>query len=279
MTDRGLRPRFKHRAFTLVEMVVVIAIAGVVAAMVAVFIRSPVEAYVDTARRARLTEAADTALRRLSRDLRTALPNSIRVTVTGGVTYLEYIPTIGGGRYRRYPTNAGAGNPLDFTSADTGFDVLGPAPVYAVGDSVVVFNLGPGSAADAYAGNNRAAATNANGTAGAVGHTLAFVARQFPQPSPAARFHMVQTPVTYACDPGGGTLRRFRGYAFAGIQPTPPAAPAVSDLLVAGVTACTVAYDPAVTRTRTGLVTVWLSLAEQGESVNLVHQVHVQNMP
>ena len=57
-----------------------IAIVGIIGAMVAVFIRSPVQSYVDSARRAELGDVADTALRRIIRDLRLALPNSVRVT-------------------------------------------------------------------------------------------------------------------------------------------------------------------------------------------------------
>jgi len=274
----------RARGFTLVEMVVVIAIAGIVASMVAVFIRAPVEAYVDTERRGRLTEAADSALRRMARDVRTALPNSVRVnTNAGGDTFLEFIPTVGGGRYRVFPTAGGAGNPLDFSAADTAFDVTGPVPIYAAGDSVVIFNLGPGSAADAYAGNNRVAATSANANGAlfstdAAPHTVTFAATSFPQPSPAARFHMVQTPVTYRCNMATGQVLRYRNYGWSAAQQLPPAG-ATIDVLVDGVSACTIAYDPVVTRTRTGLVTLWLVLTESGESVQLVHQMHVQNMP
>src|SRR6185503_18991127 len=65
---------------TLIEMIMVIMITGILAAVSVVFLRGPVEGYVDVARRAELTDIADTALRRITRDLRTALPNSIRVT-------------------------------------------------------------------------------------------------------------------------------------------------------------------------------------------------------
>src|SRR5205814_7956125 len=68
-----------QRGFTLLEAVLVIAMTGIVAAMVAVFIRAPVNAYVDQARRAELSDAADTALRRMAREVQRALPNSVRV--------------------------------------------------------------------------------------------------------------------------------------------------------------------------------------------------------
>jgi MSHA biogenesis protein MshO len=276
--------------FTLVEMVVVIAISGIIAAMVAVFIRYPVQGYLDAARRAQLAEAADTALRRLARDVRAALPNSVRVVAVGGSTFLEFIPTLGGGRYRQFQTAAGSGDVLDFNTADGAFDVTGPVPVYRPTDQLVIYNLGPNSAADAYGGSNRSAVTSANPAAGLFSsdgapHTITFGAIPFPSPSPAARFHLVQTPVSYECapdaaNPGAGVLRRYTGYGFSAAQPTPPPVPPASrSILVAGVAECAIAYDPSVTRTRTGLITVWLRLEAQGESVRLVHQIHVYNQP
>ena len=72
-----------HRGFTLVEMIIVIVITGIIGGMVAMFIRMPVQGYVDSARRAEMTDIADTALRRIGRDLRTAVPNSVRVPARG----------------------------------------------------------------------------------------------------------------------------------------------------------------------------------------------------
>ena len=89
----------------MVEMIMVIVIMGVIGGMVAVFMKGPIDAYVDTARRAGLADVADTTARRVSRDLHKALPNSIRPLVTGTNQCLEFIPTKTGGRYRA----AGAG--------------------------------------------------------------------------------------------------------------------------------------------------------------------------
>ena len=75
--------------FTLAEAVIVIAITGIISAVVAVFIKAPVQSYFDASRRAEMTDIADTALRRISRDLRLALPNSVRVA--GGNTAIELI--------------------------------------------------------------------------------------------------------------------------------------------------------------------------------------------
>jgi prepilin-type N-terminal cleavage/methylation domain-containing protein len=90
----------RQRGFSLIELVMVIVILGVVGATVAVFMRKPVDAYVDTSRRAALSDLADTAVRRIARDVRRALPNSVR---NPSNQCIEFIPTRTGGRYRPRP--------------------------------------------------------------------------------------------------------------------------------------------------------------------------------
>jgi len=133
-------------------MIMVIVITGIIGGMVAVFLKAPIQQYVDVARRADMTDIADTALRRIGRDLRLALPNSVRVTgVCGGpgtTCFIEFLPTTGGGRYRAaLAATAPLGNMLDFTNAaDNSFDVLGPPVTANAGDFLVIYNLGIPSA-------------------------------------------------------------------------------------------------------------------------------------
>jgi len=283
LETRNSKPR--ARGVTLVELIVVIVITGILGTAVAMFIRRPVEGYIDAVRRAELTDIADTALRRMTRDLRSALPNSIRVDPTG--RFIEYLQTVGGGRYRAEFDSVGGGNPLDFTSADATFDVIGPLPALAAGMFIVVYNLNsdPGvPTANAYTGDNRA---NFGGTAGTT-ITLG-AAHLFPFASPGKRFQIVQYPVTYACDPlpgGTGELRRFWGYNIQLIQPTPTqAAPpagagTAQALLATNVTNCNFSYITIGGATqRTGVVAVSLEVSQTGEAVRLFQQVHVNNVP
>ncbi len=270
--------RPSQRGFTLIEAIVAMVLLGIAGSLVGMFIRIPIEGYFDTERRARLTDTADTALRRMARDLRLALPNSIRITAVGNVRYLEFLQTRVGGRYRTDPTAAGGGNPLEFGIADTnGFDVLGTPPVFQAGDHVAIANLGTDSGADAYTGNNMVPITGIT-PAGVV----QFAAFRFPVPSPGARFFIVNQRVTYECNPDAGLLRRYSGYALVGaVQPTPPGVAPVllADRVANRANACTMTYDANVANTRMGVVSMSLTLEEAGESVTLLHQVHVSNVP
>jgi MSHA biogenesis protein MshO len=108
--------------FTLVEMVTVIAIMGIIASAVAVFLRTPLQSYQDAQRRSSISNAADTAFALLKRDLQTSLPNSVRVTNAGAVFYLEFLQTRTGGRYRAEdssPSTPASANTCPDTNADT----------------------------------------------------------------------------------------------------------------------------------------------------------------
>src|SRR5688572_4675890 len=104
------------RGFTLLELIIVIVITGIIAAAVAVFMRMLIQSYFDTTRRAELTDRADTALRRMGRDIHLALPNSVRIAASGSNTAIEFLLTRSGGRYRASVTSTGTGDILDFNS-------------------------------------------------------------------------------------------------------------------------------------------------------------------
>src|SRR6266850_1978283 len=278
--DHSLR---RERGVTLIEMVIVIAITAIIAGAVAVFISRPVEGYADAARRAEMTDIADTALRRMTRDLRSALSNSIRITcvpsgcAAGSVYYLEYLQSGGGGRYRAEKDSGGAGLPLDFTAPAASFDVIGTMPTLAAGDSIVIYNLASsGTTANAYVGDNRGAYFS--NTASTI--TLA-AAKQFPFSSPGKRFQVVQHAVTYACNPVTRELRRYWGYGIVDPQPTPPATPN-NALLASNVATCSFTYaTPSGAAMRTGVLMLTLKIVESGsnDSIQLFQQVHVPNVP
>lgn len=291
--------------FTLVEAIIVITLIGIISAVVAIFIRLPVQGYVDSVNRADLTDTADTALRRMARDIRLALPNSLRAD--SDPRFLELLLTKTGGRYLGEDDGAPSGNPLKFDSADCTaspsdckFDVVGTMPTneqtILAGDYFVVYNLGPGlNPADAYdCGSgvcNRALVAGVN----AATNTITLGSNPFAnQPSdkkmksPTHRFQVVSAPVTYFCDgaaapnSGSGELRRYWGYPIQAAQPVNTAGTPLSSgataILATGVQSCTFSYQ-SLANTHSGLITLSITIQNNGESITLVHQVHVDNTP
>jgi len=73
-------PVKRSAGFSLIELVAVIVLLGIVAISTTQFIRQGVGVYVDSARRDNLQQQGRFAIERVSRELRNALPGSIRVS-------------------------------------------------------------------------------------------------------------------------------------------------------------------------------------------------------
>lgn len=267
--------------FTLIEVIIVIVITGLLGALVASF-AAPLKGYFDALNRAELSDVADTALRRMARELRAALPNSVRVSGSA----IEFLPTLTGGRYRGSP--APSGTPLcndtldilDFTLADSCFEVIGglptstSIPIPVAGNELVVYNADPSYV---YQGLNVATIVP-----GSTANIIMFSSKQFPQPSPKQRFQIIDKPVTFICDTA--TLWRYSGYSRQATQPD-----SIAKLnVLSGITVSRLAtgvscnnnfvYTAGITA-HDGLVLMRLTLANSSDSVTLLHQVHVQNVP
>lgn len=294
-----------QRGLTLIEMVVAIVVVGIVIAAT-LFFAYPVRQAVDTTARAELTDIADNALQRVARDVRLALPNSVRVTTSGGSTFLEFIPLRTGGRYRSQSSGAACGagtDELAFNAVDTCFKTIGSLAATDVAsitanDFLVLNNYGGGFAGqDAYqtAGTlNRRRITSVTDEGSPVARevvvftsTTAFDASLHD--SPGKRFYIVNgnagtalpEPVTYDCTPP--TLTRRWGYAMTAAQPTAfgsgSAVPIAND-----VASCSFDYNPNGVAVRVGLLTMQLVLSKtlssgSPETVGLYEAVHVNNVP
>jgi MSHA biogenesis protein MshO len=276
----------KHqRAFTLVELIVVIVLTGIIGVSMMVFFKPTIDAYFDARRRAEMTDMADTALQRISRDVRSAVPNSLR---TAGSDCFEFLPTSAGGRYRMAADIASAADqPLDISQPVTTFDVLSPlSSVPANGDWVVIGNQNTG---DVYSGTTRAQISAVGGGNAVREAALTVGSHQFPPGYDGGRFVVVPnnggTPaVVYVCSGAGvdaagngtGTLSRV-SRAFSG---TLAACPAGGATLATRVAACNFIYDPNHGATQqSGFIWLQLELREAGESVLMAYGVHVSNVP
>lgn len=277
MNNRPLPALSAVRGFTLPELVIVIAITGIIAAAISVFIAGPIRGYVDQSERAELVDAGEMALRRMARDIRRALPNSIRIG--GGNQSIQMINTVDGARYR----DGAPGNQdrrLRFNAADDQFNLLGRFNLTGAFSGnvlrLVIYHTGQ-AGADAYAGDPVITPAGMTITvaddagAGAIPdeHHVALAAvHQFPFQSATQRIFLVDNAVTYLCS--GGQLQR----AVSAIGPMPGA----GELMAQYITGCDFRYD-AGTASRAGLITLQLTLTRDGESVTLLHQVHVDNAP
>lgn len=286
------RPPLRHaRGFTLAEIIVVMVLTGILSAIVAVFIKVPVTNYINARALATLTDTADLALRRMRRDVRLSLPNSVRLSPDERA--LEFILTKAGGRYLSIDDGQPASrNILSFTNAAAlTFDIVGPVPtgnqaIVPNADRIVVYNLGPGFApADAYAGGS---STNIATVTAINGNTVTLASNPFAlqvplMESPTRRFQVVSGPVTYYCNgfdnSGDGTLRRYDGYALSADQVVPPGG--TYAILAGNVKSCAFTFETMINEPKAliGMALVLRDPADTTVTVSLAQHVHVDNTP
>lgn len=311
----------KTKGFTLIELVIVMVLAGILSVSVSVFIARPISAYASVASRASLVDAADMTLRRMSRDIQSAVPNSLRVKTVGNRSAIEMVNIVEGMRYRATP----AGPYLDFSAPITNFRVIGQFQ-YAIPNGanpgnptcianncrLVVYNTGANTGG-AIPSDNPAPGANVYSTVaappcagcnpppgsrtitpvgttvtltnpGSEGNVLLSSGVQFALPSTRQRIDIVDTPVTYLCDVSSNqqNITRYANYTITSVQPTDPAAPPLNAATVAqltgSVTACSFMYSPG-TPTRNGVINMSITLTNGGETITLMRQVGVNNVP
>ena len=275
--------------FTLVELIIVITLIGIVGVMVSGAISNQMYGYVEMNRRAELVQLADLAIKKMARDIRRAVPNSIRVNGTN--TNIEMVPIQYAARYRAEVSDDAGSDPLDFDASDTSFDVfadLVSGNTTLSSGQVVIYNLGLESGGNPVLGANLYAA-NPSGdphVISATGVTLVNngnqdqiqldSAHQFSFPSPRQRMYIVTGALSYICNTGAGNITRYEGYSISASQPSSPGG--TSALLLNNVSSCSFTYQPG-TLTRNGVVTIQLVLSDGDQSIRLLEQVHVSNAP
>ena len=283
----------------MIEIVIVMVLVGIIGIGLSRLIAVPFVTYRDLGRRARLVDFADASMRRVARDLRRALPNSIRIAA--GAETLEFVRALDGARYRKDPGDNGGGN--DHTAAsdwlsfagDTSFNILGGfqhlnftlGTPLGSGHRIAIYSTGESIYSDAATDANPGIVTpdETNITITADGDEQQInlsISHRFSFESPIQRLYVIDTPVTYRCDLSANTLTRYWSYAISSSQPTipgiPPLSSAASTLMNNLIEDCSFEYSPG-TPQRAGLVTIELVVADAGERVRVLHQVHVDNGP
>jgi MSHA biogenesis protein MshO len=100
---------------------------------------------------------------------------------------------------------------------------------------------------------------------------------EFAQPSPGQRLFVINSPVSYICNPATGRLVRHDSYGFNLNQPTAPGGNSVT--VMTQLLACNMTSTVGTTQ-RGGILSIEISVGQAGgENVNLLHQVQVENVP
>lgn len=313
LPKRAALPR--GRGFTLIEMIVVIAIAGVVASILLLFFMKPFQEYADISRRTALVESAESALRLIARDIRNALPKNVLVTNSTAGFSVELIPIIDAGKYQTGGQQEAKLN----VKGDTEFNNAGCFKYLTPGTypyRIVVNSTGV-QGFDAYAApipDNKGipvgVSTSANNTITVSDyvlgdtplatcptprgehHILLSAEHKFKGASAMQRFFVVDKPVTYICrkrvglDPNTGTIVRYTNYPD-GAHPKLDSTGALVDssgalvastsaVVATNVEACSFPTPTVDVRFRSSSsMTLTVSQLKQGEVLEVGEKIHL----
>lgn len=261
--------------FTLIELIMVIVILGIIALMSTQFVTQVVGGYRSAAERQKLAAAGSVALEKMSRELRQAVPNSIRTLRDSSMNCVEFRPIEA---ITDYLDDSVTVSVSTLQAVGIGRAATGRVAVY------------PTSSGDLYAPANPGSMTTESATlpagTGVVTLTLA-AGHRFRADSPTRRLYVVGEPVAYCHLAGTDRLTRHAGYTPSGLVEGLPGA-------LAGVPSAIVAtrLDPSEPRraqfsyseptlTRNGVVVMTLALldVQSRELLSLTQEVQIRNVP
>lgn len=257
--------------FTLVELVIVIVLLGIVATFTFRFVGIGAEMFAQGSERIQTLEQGRFAIERLSRELKRAVPNSVR-TVSPGASALqciEYVPTRAAGRYRRGPggstlTLVGFSQGWQTGSSDRAFIYATQTPqVYsASADRYVVPDAGQTPDADFITELTYTGTIQGN--------------------SPQRRVYIGQSPVSYCLQ--GTQLWRYADYGWLATQPSPGSGLANGVLMAERLNNTDSGNLPfsvnAANLQRTSTVTLYLQFVSNAtEPLFFNYEVNIPNAP
>ena len=274
----------------------VITLTAILAGSGSIFIGRLVEGYMSTQRRTEMSDTADMALRRMGRDIKSALPMSLRITTASGITYIEFLTTKTGGRYKYDAAcfaTTGCSSLTTLGNVNDGTWIFTPN-----NDRVSIWSQDYGTALNCAGGDVSAwcagtvgvtnfAPTISSFSSSGSEQTMVFASTNFSAVGEQQNhaFRVIEGPVTYVCNPAAGTLRRYWGYSLPQATQwtvTPPTGSS-SALLANHITNCQIAYDGNASAQQglqgRGLMSIVLTLSMQTETISLAHQIHVNNSP
>lgn len=283
----------KVRGFTLVELVIVIVLLSIMSLVSVRFIANFAQGYVDTSRRQNMADVTQLAIERIGRELRNALPNSVRIRNDANASCIEYLPVLGASSYSDLPVATAANS---FSAVPLGAGAINGwsagDPLYAAVYPITGTNLYTLTGTSMLVQLGNAAQFISDQSSGAEITVAMSGNHQFPTESPAARFYIVGSPVSYCLNTGTGDLYRYENYfssgsAFYTAQPMLASLPSSEPnraLVATGVTTTSAFPNPAfasleISLQRNALVVFDLQVSEAGESVRIQHVVQVRNAP
>ncbi|PCI59587.1 MAG: prepilin-type cleavage/methylation domain-containing protein [Gammaproteobacteria bacterium] len=277
----------KQQGFTLVELVIVIVLLGIMAVGITGFITLSTQTYINVADRDELISSARFAVERLNREIRNAVPNSVRVkqTVFAGfnIQCIEFVPTVASTTYIDIPVSPEIATDILTVIPFIGSDGNNYQCTGNCLDAVVVYPLNSGDlfnnqfdGVGKVFGLKTVTVSSAIEWALTLDRSLGVI---FDDNSPTQRLFIIRAPVSYCV--ASNSLLRYDNYGYSPTQLVPPIAPAklmAEDIVNMDLNESAFSMLNA-TLQRNALVDIKLHFSRNNENIIFDNQIHISNIP
>jgi MSHA biogenesis protein MshO len=251
----------KKLGFTLIELIAVIVILAIIAVIGTGFVVKATDSYQRTQTRSLLANTARQAIERITRQLRGALPYSVRVVNAGNC--LEFLPVAAGGNYV---------SPVPDTENGAAATASIPAsPVVIDFGSANFVSIGAMQASELYG----ATAVSRAGYAGvAAGNIQLTAAKQWQRNSINKRVYLLDNPQAFCIV--GTELRFYDGIAIADADVN---LAGTYSILAKNISATTPFTIQNGSENRNIRINLAIDFSSAGETINYTQAVLIRNVP
>lgn len=262
-----------NNGFTLFELIIVIVLIGILAISLGKITSFSVFSYIDAKDRNRNSQSSKWLIERISREIREALPQSVRAGNSGNIHCLEFMSILNASTYLDMPTS---GSVSSFNAV--GFDLNFSAGMFAA-----VMPINPIQTYGASGTLASVASITPSGTQSLITLSTPTV---FARRSPQNRFYLLSSPTSFCLDDSSGNVTRYTEYGIDAAQSFPPTG-ATEALMGEDFSASGAVfnYQPG-TLSRSGILQLNLrvqnrdrNLSGNAEAFEVFHEVHIRNVP
>jgi MSHA biogenesis protein MshO len=273
----------KSSGFTLLELIIVIIILGVMSVGIASFIALSTQTYLNVSERDDLLSSARFAIERLNREIRNAVPNSIRVKSDDTRQCIEFTPIKASTIYIDIPVVPDAKsteiNVVSFVdSNNNAFSCSGFCLDY-----IVVYPLDSNDIYGLNVNSGDGKVTALKSFSNLLGDIWTVPIRPnsgmvFDEHSPTNRLYVFDAPVSYCVV--GSQLRRYKGHSFTSLQSLSPTGgySLMAENVIFDKNDLPFKFLPASLR-RNATVQIELNFDRDGEIIAFDNDVHIENIP
>jgi len=265
------------KGFTLVELILVILVLGIVSTSVTSFISYGARIYQDVSGRDKQISDSRFVIERITREIRNAVPNSVRVSNDSAC--VEFIPILASSSYVDIPVLPDApSNTLTLVGSDEVFD--------QTDTKIVVYPLTPN---DLYVDSNTNIegkvfdiSNNAGSYSATTNNVMTITLSNtvlFNDDSPNQRYFIIRDSVVY-CQNSNGNLLRYQGHDFTVNQANQTNPPTSTGVLMAEGQSTLAPFSlQSPTLVRNAIVVMDFSFTYDDEILRQVNEVNIANVP